>query len=155
MGTDLKTLARRTIEELFDKGRPTALDDVSELSFIGHDPIAGTISITDEKVIATRFREAFPDLRCAIHETVQEGDLVACRWRMTGTHSGTYLGLPPTGERVGLEGITIIRFHGNRIAEQWTHYDALGLLRQLGLVPTVKELGRRHAQEREGWRDRV
>jgi steroid delta-isomerase-like uncharacterized protein len=145
----------KTIEGLFDHGRGAALDDASELAFIGHDPIAGTINLTDEKTIAARFREAFPDLRCAIHETVQEGDLVACRWRMTGTHTGPYLGLGPTGERIGLEGITIIRFHGGRIAEQWTQYDALGLLRQLGVIPTVRELGRRQAQAREGWRDRV
>lgn len=141
MGTDIRALARASIEELFDQGRTEYLNEISELSFIGHDPVrTRSISLDDEKKIAEGFREGFPDLRCAVIDTISEGDRCVCRWRMTGTHTGTFLAFAPTGRKVVVDGISEMRFHNGRLAEQWTLYDCLGLMSQLGVLTSFEEM---------------
>jgi predicted ester cyclase len=141
MAMDIKTLARECIEELFDRGRTNFLQDVSELSYVGHDPVRSkTVSLDDARAIAESFRAGFPDLRCAVNDVVTEGSRVVCRWRMTGTHRGPFLGFAPSGRKVAFDGISEMRFHEQRLAEQWTLYDCLGLLSQLGVLPSLEEL---------------
>jgi len=141
MAMDIKTLARAAIEELFDKGRTSYLEEISQLSYVGHDPVrARSISLDDQKRVAESFRSGFPDLSCAVSDVVTEGDRVVCRWRMTGTHKGRFLEFTPTGRRVSIDGISEMRFHEGRLAEQWTLYDCLGLLNQLGVLPSLDDL---------------
>ena len=141
MGFDIKALARTTIEELFDRGHLSFLSDISELSFVGHDPTSeSAVSLGEEKEIAGAFRKGFPDLRCTVEDVVAEGDRAACRWKMAGTHEGPFLGIRPTGNRVEFGGITLMRFHGERLAEEWTQYDCLRFLSQLGVVPTLRDV---------------
>jgi predicted ester cyclase len=138
---DLKTLASSTIEELFDSGRTSHLSEVSQLSYVGHDPISSkSISLDDTMELAKSFRTGFPDLRCAVNDTVTEGDRVVCRWKMSGTHRGPFLGIAPTGLKVTFDGISEMRFHDGRLAEQWTMYDCLGLLHQIGLLPSFEDM---------------
>ena len=141
MGMDLKSLARTTIEELFDSGHTGYLSEVSQLSYIGHDPLsAKSISLDDTMELARGFRTGFPDLRCSVNDVITEGSRVVCRWRMTGTHRGSFLGIAPTGKSVTFDGISEMRFHDGRLAEQWTMYDCLGLFHQLGVVPSIDEM---------------
>lgn len=141
MSVDIKALARKTIEELFDRGQTAFLNDISELSFVGHEPTRDrAVSLGEEKEIAAAFRAAFPDLRCSVEEVLTEGDRAVCRWRMTGTNEGPFLGIRPTGKRVTFDGITEMRFHGERLAEEWTQYDLLGFLSQLGVLPRLREV---------------
>ena len=134
-------MARQAIEELFDHGRTRYLEEISELSFIGHDPVSPkSVSLDDARLIAESFREGFPDLRCSVSDVITEGDRAVCRWRMSGTHQGTFLGFGPTGRKVAFDGISEMRFHGARLAEQWTLYDCLGLLHQLELLPSLDDL---------------
>ena len=144
MTGDLKEMSRLALMEIFDRGHPDVLEDVGWLSFVGHDPVRGTLSLGETRELAKGFGAGFPDLRCSILDAVCEDDRVACRWRMVGTHQGPFLGFAPTGRRVDLEGIGFFRFHGGRVAEEWLEYDAFGLLRQLGLVPTMEERRERH-----------
>jgi predicted ester cyclase len=147
MSAEIKELARKTIEEMFDRGHPTYLAEVSELSFIGHDPTQQhSLSLAEEEQVAVSFREGFPDLRCEVSDCVTEGERVMCRWRMKGTHRGPFLGLGPTGKHVTFEGITEMRFHGTRLAEQWTLYDCFGVLQQMGALPTLAELAERQSR---------
>jgi predicted ester cyclase len=147
MSADIKSLARKTIDEMFDRGHPTFLADISELSFIGHDPTnPRSLSLGEEEQIAVGFREGFPDLRCDVLDCVTEGDRVMCRWRMRGTHRGPFLGFAATGRGVQFDGLTEMRFHGSRLAEQWTLYDCFGLLHQLGVLPSLGELAERRAR---------
>jgi len=68
---------------------------------------------------------------------------VVTRWRARGTHQGELLGVPPSGNRVEVTGITIDRFSGGKFAESWTAYDALGMMRQIGAIaePEQEEAG--------------
>jgi predicted ester cyclase len=154
MSAGIEDLARKTIEEMFDRGHPTYLAEVSELSFIGHEPTQPhSLSLAEEEQVAVSFREGFPDLRCDVSDCVTEGQRVMCRWRMKGTHRGPFLGFAPTGRRVELEGITEMKFHGERLAEQWTLYDCFGVLQQMGVLPGLSELAERQSHtptERSG-----
>lgn len=145
MAVDMKTLARECIEELFDRGKIAYLQEVSELSFIGHDPVsAKSISLDDEKKIVESFRVGFPDLKASVSDIITEGNRAVCRWRMSGTHKGEFLGFAATGRRVAFDGITEMRFHDGRLAEQWTLYDCFGLLHQLDVLPELDSLSKAH-----------
>ncbi len=68
-----------------------------------------------------------------------EGDRVATRWTGTGTHEGELMGIAPTGNRVEVAGMVISRISGGKIAESWSNYDALGMMQQLGVIPSPEE----------------
>jgi len=76
-----------------------------------------------------------PNPSLAFHEVSMEGDLYSCRFTLSGTHVGTFMGVPPTGRRYTLPGITMVRHASNRAIERWSCADMLGLLVALGAVP--------------------
>ncbi len=127
-----KSVARRVYEDGLSQGKFEVpyTDD-----FVGHG--GGTRTFTHAQGIAeaTGWRSAFPDLRVEVDLLIAEGDLVTVRWTARGTNSGTGQGIPATGRRVQTSGTTIFRLAEGKIAEEWTAGDALGLLRQLGLMP--------------------
>ena len=75
--------------------------------------------------------------RLEVTDELAERDLVVSRFSARGTHLGPFLGAAPTGEPIGYTGTDINRVHDGRIVESWVHYDALGLLQQLGLAPEL------------------
>jgi steroid delta-isomerase-like uncharacterized protein len=83
--------------------------------------------------------DAIPDLRVRVEEMVAEGDKVAVRWTGEGTHRGALLGVPPTGNHVRIDGISIYRLAGGKIAEQFEQWDKLNLMQQLGVAPTPRQ----------------
>ncbi|WP_067847970.1 ester cyclase [Nocardia lijiangensis] len=82
-----------------------------------------------------RLHRAFPDLHIAVEDSIAEGDKVVSRNTVTGTHTGEYLGLPPTGKPISYREIFIFRFVDGRIVESWGVVDTLALMRQLGGLP--------------------
>ncbi|MBA2295197.1 MAG: ester cyclase, partial [Actinobacteria bacterium] len=82
-------------------------------------------------------RDAFSGLRVTIDQQFTDGDYVATRYTITGTHDGELMGTPPTGKCVAFTGITISRCEGGRIAEEWEVTDVVGLLGQIGALPAM------------------
>lgn len=80
-------------------------------------PLIGFGGVADLAAGIARFRESFPDLRVTVEEMIAEGDKVAYRWTMRGTHQGVYEGIAPTGKAITLTGITILRFADGKIVE--------------------------------------
>jgi len=79
---------------------------------------------------------AMPDYNVSIDDLIAEGDRVAARFTMRGTHTGAdFLGLPASGRKINVTGISIFRIADGKIAEHWANEDALGLLQQLGAMP--------------------
>jgi predicted ester cyclase len=81
------------------------------------------------------FRDAFPDLCFEEQDIVAEGNLVVGRYVLRGTHEGEFFGIPPTGRRIVVSNIHIVRLEDGIIVEHWGNGDDLGMLRQLGAVP--------------------
>jgi steroid delta-isomerase-like uncharacterized protein len=86
------------------------------------------------KRVLTMIQEAFPDLHVAHADSVTEGDKVAFRWMMSGTHKGELLGVAPTGERVVVMGMDIVRIGDDEILDYWGEFDVMAMLRQLGIT---------------------
>jgi steroid delta-isomerase-like uncharacterized protein len=136
-GEELKAIARREVDEIFTAGDLAVVDELYAADYIGHDPtrpepIRGPAGVKEQ---VSGYRTAFPDLQIAADEIVAEGDLVVTRWTATGTHEGELFGVTPTGRQVTATGISIIRVAGGKIVEDWTSWDALGLMQQLGALP--------------------
>jgi len=87
-----------------------------------------------------RIRGAFPDINVVVEDAFGAKDKVVLRWSATMTHRGDHLGMPATGERVRLSGITIARFADKRIVEGWDNWDQLGMLKQIGVYRSPQEL---------------
>jgi predicted ester cyclase len=81
-----------------------------------------------------RFLAAFPDIRFTLHEVIEQGDRAAARWTVHATHEGEGLGIAPTGERVALEGMSMIRVRDGQAAEVWNVYDQMRLAMACRLV---------------------
>jgi steroid delta-isomerase-like uncharacterized protein len=82
------------------------------------------------------FLNAFPDWHGTVDDIIVEGDKVVNRWTGHGTHTTDAMGLPPTGKAVTLQGITIFRVDGGQVVEEWTQADMMGLMQQLGFIPS-------------------
>ena len=76
----------------------------------------------------------FPDYQTIIEDMIAEGHRVAARIRMTGTHTGAFMGIPPTGKCISFTGIYIVRIANGRIVEHWGEEDGVSLLQQLGVL---------------------
>ena len=137
---DLKALTRRFIEE-WNKGKAAAMAVIDEMyatNFVSHgdEDIRG---IENVKQSTSEEFSAFPDLHLTIDDMVAEGHKVAARITMTGTHKGEYMGAPPTNKKITIRAIAIERFAGGKIVEEWGMTNTLGLMQQLGVVPTPKK----------------
>jgi steroid delta-isomerase-like uncharacterized protein len=97
--------------------------------------------------IIQMMRGGFPDIQWTIEEMVAEGDKVAARFTMRGTHLGTFFGTPSTGKKIAVQALNIYRLSGGQIVEETGQPDLLGLLQQIGAVPANKRLtGNRRRQ---------
>jgi steroid delta-isomerase-like uncharacterized protein len=129
-----KALVRRFYEEVWSRGNLDVADEVFAPDYVRHDfratePEAGP---DGQKGIAAHFRAAFPDLSFRIDFLLAEGDMVAGRWTASGTHSGPWAGIPPTGRTMRFSAVNVFRFDRGKVVELWNHRDDLGLLEQLG-----------------------
>jgi steroid delta-isomerase-like uncharacterized protein len=137
-----KAFVRRFIEEAWDRGNLSVVDEVVAEDFAYHGSPPG-IPATREgfrQVIALS-REAFPDLSLEIEDVVAEGDRVAVRYTMRGTHPGDLMGIPPSGEQVSVPGIVILRVADGKLTDRWENADELGMMQQLGVVPAPEQAG--------------
>ena len=138
-----KALVRREIGELFNHtGDLDVAEEVYAPDFVGHDSTLpeDLNGVEAAREFAASFRSAFPDLTCTIEDQLAEGDKVATRWRASGTHEGETeeLGLP-TGNRMEITGISIERISEDKVVESWDSYDAMGMMQQLGHIPSPEE----------------
>jgi steroid delta-isomerase-like uncharacterized protein len=83
----------------------------------------------------TSFAKALPDIRITIEDVMAEGDKVAARFKVQGTHSDELMGVPATGNSVDVEGQSFFRFENGQITERWQSLDAMTLMTQLGALP--------------------
>jgi steroid delta-isomerase-like uncharacterized protein len=129
-----KALVRRFYEEAWGQGKLDVIDEVFANDYVRHDlrPTQALPGPQGQKRITADFRAAFPNLRFEVEILIAEDEFVAARWTATGTHSGRWGTVEPTGRRATLSGVNIFRFEQGKVAELWNHRDDLGLMEQLG-----------------------
>jgi len=130
------SLIRRIFEEAFNLGHLSVVDELLSSDHLAHNALGGAPNGPQGlKWLIAMFRAAFPDLYCTVEDEIREGDQFSAHWTMRGTHKGSFLGNPPTGRPIKVQGIIFARVSNGRIVEDWTLVDQLGILQQLGLVP--------------------
>jgi len=131
-----KALLSRMIEEVFNRGKISLVDDFLAPDFVEQEELPPGIPPGPEgvKQLSSLFRSAFPDLKVKIDDTIADGDKVVVRCTWSGTHKGEFMGIPPTGKSVSFGVIDIVRFAGGKIVEHWGQMDAMRMMQQLGAV---------------------
>lgn len=132
-----KEIARRVIEEILGQGNFELAEQLYAKDFVNHG-LTRDISLKEDQEAARGWKQAFPDLKMTADLLIAEGDLVTVVWIASGTNTGTGNGLPATGKSGRMRGITIWRIVDGKLREEWSAFDQLSFLQQLGLMPATK-----------------
>jgi steroid delta-isomerase-like uncharacterized protein len=132
-----KAIARRAFDEILSRGRFELAEQLYAKDFVNHG-IHSNVSLEEDQAALRGWHEAFPDVTVVPEKFIAEADLVTIYWIARGTNTGTGNGLPATGKKVELAGITIWRIVDGKIKEEWSAFDQLSMMRQLGLVSINK-----------------
>lgn len=131
-----KSLVRRLMEEVFNRGNFEVASEIVPADYHSHDPLPGEApGRAGMAANIQAIRTAFPDVRFEAEQILAEGDRVVVRWRAMGTQRGAFVGIPATGKTSVTIGMTMYRVAGGQIVESWNNWDALGMLQQLGVLP--------------------
>jgi steroid delta-isomerase-like uncharacterized protein len=138
MSTANEILIRRWFEEVWNKGRADAIDEMFAADGIGHglsaDPAKPLRGPENFKIFQAQFREAFPDIIVTVEDAVAEGDKIAARCSVRGKHTGDSLGFAATHAPTEFTGITIVRVRDGQIVEAWNNFDFMRMYQQLGII---------------------
>ena len=132
-----KTLVRRFYEDLFNQRNLALVDELCSTNHVFHNPPTTLRGREEFKQLLSLYITAFPDARFTVEDEIADGDRVASRYTFRGTHRGELLGIPPTGKQVTVTGIIINRIVNGKTEEGWLNFDALGMLQQLGVLPSM------------------
>jgi steroid delta-isomerase-like uncharacterized protein len=137
-----KQVVHRFVEECWNKGN---LDKASEYladQVRFHDPVFPNLNagIQNTKDHIELCRRAFPDLKFTINDTIAERNEVVLNWTVRGTHKGQFLGMQPTNRHATIDGTSIYRLDGSKIAEAHANWNLAGLMAQLGVVEVPREV---------------
>src|SRR5579871_5388166 len=133
---DNKSVIMTFIEEVINRGRLEKADDLVLEGFVELDPLPGQAQGRQGlKDVIGQIRSAFPDIDWVVDEMVAEGDKVFSRFTWTGTHRGTFLGIPATGRRITVKGMVIDRLESGKMADSRILMDTMGMMQQLGVLP--------------------
>ena len=130
-----KAIARRGYQAINQKNLD-ALDEVVAPDMTEHDPAPGQApGLEGVKQYFSSLHAAFPDVQMDVEEMIAEADKVVARVSVSGTQRGEFMGIAPTGNRVAITGIDILRVADGKIVEHWGNFDDLGMMQQLGVIP--------------------
>jgi steroid delta-isomerase-like uncharacterized protein len=134
---DNKALIRRFVDEVQSGGNIDLVDEICSPEFVNHSaPPRIPADREGIKIVTAMFRRAFPDSYFTVEDMVAEGDKVATRKTFHGTHGGEFMGIPPSGRSVSMGLIDIVRISDGRVVEHWSMGDTLGMMQQLGVIPS-------------------
>ena len=125
--------ARRVLLEKMGQGRFEISDEIYAPEFVAHG-FGSDYSLAQDNASGKQIRGAFPDLKVAVLRTIAERDLVAVHWRSYGTNTIKLGPFPGAGKQVTIDGMTFFRLVDCRIVEEWSTYDNMSVMKQLGLV---------------------
>jgi steroid delta-isomerase-like uncharacterized protein len=137
MSAETNETASRRIYEAFTTGDLEAVDEVCAPAVVSHDPaepedVEGTEA---HKQRIQMYRNAMSDLSVTVEELIATDDAVVARWRARGTNDGELMGMPATGRKVEITGLSIDHFDSDgRIVESYDQWDNAGFMQQLGIT---------------------
>jgi steroid delta-isomerase-like uncharacterized protein len=132
-----KAVARRVFDEIFNQNKFEVANEIYAPDFVNHG-LHRSVGLQEDQAAARGWKDAFPDGKMEVVLMAAENDLVTVVWTGTGTNTGQGNGLPATGKKVELRGITVWRIVDGKIREEWSAFDKLRMMQQLGLIPETK-----------------
>ena len=135
-----KAIMRRYFS-VFEQGNIDLLDELLAPDYVNHTPATPDLPTGPEGVkgVVSMFRSGMPDLKVVIEDMIAEGDKVATRYTLEGTHEGELFGVPPTGQRLSIKSFTVERVSDGKIRDHWRVSDNLDMMQQLGIFPPPGE----------------
>ena len=135
--TDLKATAQGMFDAIAaGNDIDAAIDTYMAEDFVEHEAVPGMGSTRDTpRQMFTMMHAAFPDFAVEVHEMLQDGDKVVARITMGGTHQGEFMGVPASGNRVGVDAIDILQFRADKCIAHWGVMDMAGMMEQMGAAP--------------------
>jgi steroid delta-isomerase-like uncharacterized protein len=127
---DIERLVRRWTEAIAE-GRLDTFDELLAKDVLDRSGPTPSHGVESFKTRAAGVRAAFANIEMAIEDLLVDGDAIAWRWGLTGTHVGTFAGVAPTGRRITLHGINLQRVKSGRVVEHWTMVDLFGATQAL------------------------
>lgn len=138
MSTEENKAIVRRYREAHNRNDMNALDQIVAQDLIAHNALPGLPpGLAGGKLAHQGFVAAFPDGHVTTTDLVAEGDKVVERCMTMGTNTGSFMGAPATGKKASIESISIYRIANGKIVEHWGQHDAVGLMMQLGLMPSM------------------
>jgi len=136
-----KQVVQRFLEECWNQGNLNKASEFLTDQVRFHDPVFPNLNagIQNAKNHIEGCRRAFPDLRITIDDTIAERNEVVLHWSARGTHKGQFLGMQPTNRKVTIDGTSIYRLEGSKIAESHANWNLASMMAQLGVVEVPKE----------------
>ena len=134
-----KAILQRLFDEVWSDNNLDVMDELFAKDFVRHGIGGTSIDFKTYKEFMVNTRRSFPDIQRSLDEMVAEGDKIAFSFTWTGTDTGGFTGVP-TGKYLEVEECYIARFENGKIAEFKQHADPLGMLRELGVIPTMDEI---------------
>jgi len=138
-----ETLAHRWFEEVWNQQREEAIDEIMHEDCIAHglnnnegEPLRGPEGF---KTLFRAFTQAYPDIHVTVEETVVEGDRIAARCTVTGTHRGEGIGVAPTQKAIEFTGLVLIKVQDGKFIEGWNQFDFMNMYQQLGVLSLTLE----------------
>ena len=129
-----KAIVQRMIDEVMNQQNLGVIDELFATDYLMHDP-AWPMEVKGpegfKQWAGAMLEPFFSDGEIAVNDIIAEGDKVAVHWTWSGTHTGEFMGIPPTVRRITITGISIHRFANDKFVESWASYDALGMMQQL------------------------
>ena len=137
MATGNKEIVRRALEDSWQD--PSVFDELISSDYVGYDP-ALPEPIRGPQGAKNNFKQysdAFEGAHITVKDQIAEGDAVATRWEGRGRHTGELMGIPPTGKEIVVEGLNLTRLRDGKIVEEWSNWDTIGMLQQIGAIPSA------------------
>ena len=131
-----KEVIERYIEEIWRNANVDAVDELLADNYVHHTPPPGMPPTREGfKQFASSSLAGLSDHTMETEELLAQGDRVAQRWRAMGTHTGEFMGVPATGKEIEFTGTSVYTVRDGEIVEDWTLFDAVGIMQQLGVIP--------------------
>ena len=132
-----KAVARRLFDEVLNQHNPALIDKIYAPNYVPHSlPSGFSTDREGTKQFLSHYFHAFPDLQFTVEDMIAEENQVVVRYTGRGTHQGDLMGIAPTGMQATASAVLIVRIEDGKIVEDWLNLDQLGLLQQLGVVPS-------------------
>jgi predicted ester cyclase len=140
MPSSLEEQNKQVVQQVFESYNQQDMGKAEKLfspKHIFHFPGVPPMDWNSHKQFIVGLSKAFPDLHFRIEDILAEGNKVAYRVTVSGTHKGEFQGIPPTNKKVSFSSTGISNIVDGKVGEDWVDADTIGLMQQLGVIPTT------------------